>query len=167
MVRRWSLALSIAALSLVAPLSVHAQAGSRVDINAATREQLTAVSGIGNAYADKIIAGRPYKTASELVKRSIMPAAAYEKVKANVWASVVEKPAEVMPQEGPKAAGEIIDINSATRDQLASLSGIGAAYSEKIIAGRPYKQRSELVSRNILPASVYAKIKAHVTAKQP
>ena len=166
MVRRWSLVLRIAALSLVAPVSIYAQASPRVDVNTATREQLTAVDGIGNAYADKLIAGRPYKNTAEIVKRNIMPAAAFDKVKGNVWASVVQKPAEGTMQEGPKAA-DVMDLNSATREQLASLSGIGAAYSEKIIAGRPYKARSELVSRNIIPAAVYAKIKAHVTAKQP
>jgi competence protein ComEA len=56
------------------------------------------------------------------------------------------------------AAG-LIDINSATAEQLSALPGIGKVYSDKIIQGRPYKGKNELIDKKILPASVYSKIK--------
>jgi len=60
-----------------------------------------------------------------------------------------------------------LDLNSATRDELVKLPGIGEAIADKIIAARPFKSKNELVSKKLVSQAEYNKIASHVIAKQP
>jgi competence protein ComEA len=64
------------------------------------------------------------------------------------------------------ATTDLLDINSATADQLKALAGIGDKYSAKIIAGRPYANKSQLVSKGVIPQATYNKIADKIIAKQ-
>jgi len=63
-------------------------------------------------------------------------------------------------------ASPLLDINSATKEQLETLPGIGDAYAQKIIAGRPYTRKDQLVAKKVVPQATYDKIKDSIIAAQ-
>ena len=76
------------------------------------------------------------------------------------------KPPAAKPAPKTPAAPKI-DINSATKEQLAALPGIGDVLAAKIIAGRPYMMKTELTTKKIISAATYSKIAAQIVATQP
>lgn len=70
------------------------------------------------------------------------------------------------PAAGKATTAQKLDINTATKDQLQALPGIGSAYSQKIIDGRPYHAKSDLVSRKIIPQATYDGVKDQIIAHQ-
>jgi len=71
------------------------------------------------------------------------------------------------PAPAPKPLASLIDLNSADKAQLTTLPGITETYADKIIAGRPYRSKANLVTHHILPVSVYAQIHSLVAAFPP
>ena len=70
------------------------------------------------------------------------------------------------PTGKSEPAGELVDINSASPEELDKLPGVGPARAKAIIAGRPYNGKDDLTNRKIIPANVYNGIKDKIVARQ-
>ena len=110
------------------------------------------------AVADESSSAAPAKPASDAM--SAQPAAATHATEAKTTTSASHS-------STAHHSTSKVDLNSATREQLIKLPGVGEATADKIIAARPFKSKNELVSKKIVTQAEYSKISAHVIAKQP
>jgi len=105
------------------------------------------------------------------VMRTMLLAALLAVLGASVAVSQTAPPVQAGAQPAKPGAGvvapkDLVDLNSATVDQLKELPGIGDAYAKKIVDGRPYAKKTDLVNKKIIPAATYKKISGLVIAKQ-
>jgi DNA uptake protein ComE-like DNA-binding protein len=159
--------LTIAAFAVSALASSESggqASGTTVDVNSASEKDLETLPGVGAATAKKIIAGRPYSSASDLSKAGVS-AATIKKITPLVTfgnaapAAAPAKSTASKPAAAPKPAASSepaapVDLNTASEKDLETLPGVGAATAKKIVSGRPYSSASDLSKAGVSAATI-------------
>ncbi len=100
--------------------------------------------------------------------RALRPlAAAVLTLAASLAGAQSTPPAARPPASRTHTASDLLDINTATPQQLKALPGFGDAYVRRVIAGRPYSTKNQLLRRGVLPQSAYDKIASSIVAHRP
>jgi len=172
--RMLGIVAACAAIAWLSAAPAQAAKAKKVDLNTATQAELEALPGVGAATAQKIIAGRPYSSVSDLSKAGI-PAATIDKISSLVTAKgsksksskstastetttttekkTTEKKKSSTTSSGAASGGRV-DLNTATAAQLEALPGVGEATAKKIIAGRPYTTVADLSHAGISKSTI-------------
>ena len=186
---RWLAVMAMALAVLVAYGSFSALAqGKKVllDLNTAPQKELEALKGVGPATAKKIVAGRPYKSVDDLAKAGI-PKGTIEGIRPLVTVgqaasqppakAVPSAPAGAIPVPAPSAArkeatqsakvavGKLVNINTASKEQLEALPEIGPVKAQAIIDGRPYRKVEDIMKVKGIKEGTYSKIKDFITVQ--
>lgn len=144
--------LAALCLGLNAYPAARQSTSAKVDLNTASAKDLESLPGVGSATAKKIIAGRPYSSTADLSKagvsaatiKKIAPLVTFSGSASEPAASAHGKSSSRSGARTTKAAGEKVDLNTATAAELDALPGVGEATAKKIIAGRPYSSVGDL-----------------------
>ena len=149
--------------------------GQHININTADEKTLESLPGIGKATAKAIIKGRPYKSIDDLnrvkgmsnkkiqaLKGKVSVGKAAASTSTSAKKSVSRKPSKASKKLMP---GQYININSASKNDLQSLPGIGPSKAQAIIDGRPYKQAEDIMKIKGIKQKTFDKLKDYITVK--
>lgn len=168
-------------------------AGALVDINTADQKILESLPGVGPATAKEIVKGRPYKSVDDLANVKGIGKSKLEKIKPLVTvggqpaaqapsaagaaagaaaskATTATQAAPKVPAEAKKAAKAAVptgpvNINTASKEQLEALPGIGPKKAQAIIDGRPYQRTEDVMKVKGIKQAIYNKIKDKITVQ--